>query len=134
MLRKAARLKFGCAAIAMLGIVLTGRQVLGFFGEDFAVGYATLLVLTSTQLVRSALGPVAELLGVTGHQDTSLKVCGVSLALTVLSSVVMVPVFGILGAAVTVLVVTTLSLVWMHAIVVSRIGVAPSVLGGGVNK
>ena len=126
---RATRARFACASAFVLGLVVFGRTVLGVFGPEFVSGYTTLVLLSLAQLVRAAGGPVAELLGVTGHQDESLRVCAVGLVATVALSLVLVPMYGIVGAGWSVLFVTTGSMVWLNALCVRRLGIVPSILG-----
>ena len=86
---------------------------------------------TPCKIAAAAIGPVADLLSVTGHQDQCLKVFGCSLIATILLNLVLAPAYGILGAAITVLLVTVGTGIWLHALVLRHIGIQPSVLGTG---
>ena len=127
---RSTRLKFWCALVAMGGLVLFGGHVLAFFGPEFVGGYAVLVVLGAVQVVRAALGPVAEILSITGHQDRSLLVCTCSLVGLIVVQASLLPFFGIVGGAVGVLVVVLVSQGWMFGLVVRHVGVRPWILAG----
>ncbi|MEN8259678.1 MAG: polysaccharide biosynthesis C-terminal domain-containing protein [Pseudomonadota bacterium] len=125
----ATRLKFGSAVVGAAVLGGFGESILAAFGNDFVVGYQALLVLIATQVVRAMIGPVAQLLGITGHQDKSLAACAASIVAILILDALLVPGFGIVGASLSALAVTTLSSLWMLRLVVRHIGVVPAVFG-----
>ncbi|MCP3917964.1 MAG: oligosaccharide flippase family protein [bacterium] len=129
LLTLATRMKFAAALAGMLVIAVFGERILAVFGEDFVEGHRALLILSLTQVVRAAIGPVDQILGLTGHQDASLIASGASLAAILALDAILVPAFGVVGAAIGVLVVTTLSSMWLLFLVVRHIGVIPSLFG-----
>jgi len=81
-------------------IVLCGEPVLGIFGPEFVAGYAALVILATGQLLDSAASSVASCLAMTGYQRFNVYN---TLALAVVSvglNIVLIPRFGIVGAAV----------------------------------
>jgi O-antigen/teichoic acid export membrane protein len=127
LVRQTTLLKFGPSLGAVVVVVVFGREILSIFGEGFEAGYEPLVILCLAQVLRSAVGPVDMLLRVTGHQDRCLLVFGVSLVLAVLLNLVLVPPFGILGAAVGVFIVVGFWSGWLHSLVVRYLGIKPSV-------
>ena len=127
--RRATKLGFLCSLAAVSGFALFGQFMLGLFGEEFVVGHKTMMILAAAQLVRSAAGPVLSLMSVTGHQDSCLIVFSSSLVAAVILVFALVPIFGIIGAALTVLLVTLGWSVWLHRLVVMHLGIRPSILG-----
>lgn len=125
----ASLIQFGGALVALVGLIGFGREILAIFGAEFVRGYNELLVLGSALLIRASNGAAVELLGVTGQQNRCLLVSIVSIAATIGLNIWMIPKFGLLGGALTVLAVTMVSVIWINLIVVRRLGVHPSVLG-----
>jgi O-antigen/teichoic acid export membrane protein len=125
--RRATKLGFLCSLVAVAGFVVFGRFMLGLFGEEFVVGHGTMMILAAAQLVRSAAGPVMSLMSVTGHQDSCLIVFASALVAAVILVFALVPFFGIQGAAMTVFFVTLGWSVWLHRLVVSHLGIRPSI-------
>ncbi len=84
---------------ALLGVALLGDSVLRLFGERFTTGYQTLLLLVLGQVLRSAFGPVTQVLTVAGAQMRSLFSYGMAFILLVVGNILVVPTMGIEGAA-----------------------------------
>lgn len=91
---------------ALVLVVGFGRQGLGVFGPEFVHGYSCLVILVCAQLVRAAAGPATQILAITGHQKAALPVFAAGLGLLIVLNAVLVPVWGLIGAALAVLVVT----------------------------
>jgi O-antigen/teichoic acid export membrane protein len=104
------------AAILLLAL---GLPLLWLFGPQFVEGYPVMLILVVGFLFRSSMGPAEFLLNMLGEH----KICAVVLLATALLNIalnlVLVPAFGLLGAATA----TSASLVaaaMMHYVVVGR--------------
>ncbi len=81
--------------------VLAGRPFFHFvFGEDFGASYGPLLILLVGQTVSSAVGSVAQLLNMTGHERDVVLTMGLAVALNVFLGVMLIPRWDIRGAAV----------------------------------
>jgi O-antigen/teichoic acid export membrane protein len=124
----ATQFKFWSSLCGFFILVLAGKDILALFGDDFLVGYETMLILATAQLVLAAAGPVDVLLSITGHQDRCIPVFAMALLATIALNLVLVPRFGINGAAITVLLVTLLWTSWLHVFVVRHLKIQPSVL------
>lgn len=121
-------LKFGPSLCAVAVIVVFGREILSIFGEEFIAGYQAFVILSLSQLLISAVGPVDTLMRITGHQDECLLTFGASLILAVVLNQILVPAFGMLGAAAAVFLVIACWSIWLHILVVRHLGIRPSVL------
>lgn len=73
--------------------------VLGLFGPEFRVGGTALMILVAGQLVKVVTGPVGYLLMMSGHEKLMRNAIVVAGTANVVLNVVLVPPFGILGAA-----------------------------------
>ncbi|MEN6543150.1 oligosaccharide flippase family protein [Parvibaculum sp.] len=80
-------------------ILLGGRFALGLFGQDFAAGFPLLAVLMLGFIARASTGPIEYLLNMTGHQNITSIVYGGAAALNIALNLVLVPHFGLMGAA-----------------------------------
>jgi O-antigen/teichoic acid export membrane protein len=80
-------------------ILLLGKPLLWMFGPEFTAAYGPMFVLALGLLIKSAVGPSEYLLNMLGQQ----KLCGAVLILTgalnVLLNYLLVPPFGLWGAA-----------------------------------
>ncbi len=131
---RATQLNFSLSLVGFVVFIFAGEILLGFFGEEFVVGYPALLILAGAQLFLASVGPVAILLNITGHQNHCLYVFGVSILLTVLLKYLLIPDFGILGAAIMVLLVVVFWATWLHFLVVRCLKIQPSILSFMLSK
>jgi O-antigen/teichoic acid export membrane protein len=93
------QLMFWPSLITAGALAAIGPYVLSLFGADFAMGYPTMLVILAGLVLRSATGPVEYLLNVTGHHRDTMRVYALAAAANVALSLLLIPAFGILGAA-----------------------------------
>jgi len=81
------------------GVFLLGEWILVLFGDGFVAGYPALLILVLGQVVRSAFGPVTQTLTAAGQQMRSLYSYGAAFVVLVVGNALIVPTFGVAGAA-----------------------------------
>jgi O-antigen/teichoic acid export membrane protein len=81
-------------------IVTFARPVMRMFGHDFEAGWPILVIGTFGQLVNCAVGSVGNLLLMSGNQRRLIRVQAAMAVVMVILSIVLVPLWGVLGAAV----------------------------------
>ncbi len=110
------------------GLALLAPYVLGLFGPGFLAARWALLVLLFGQLINAACGSVGYLLSMTGHQDDTARVYGITAVVNVGLCYACARAFGLTGAACS----TTFSMivwnVWLYRLTVKRIGIRASFL------
>jgi len=106
-----------------LGLVLFGGAVLGFFGPAFSEGYWALALLALGQLVNASVGPVGYLMSLTGHQNLSAWVYGLSALVNVGLNALLIPVWGLVGAALATMITMILWNVWLYTLVRTLLGI-----------
>lgn len=74
-------------------------SILGLFGEEFKVGAETLAILALAQFINVVSGSVNGLLNMTGRQSATFKSSLISALLMVFLCLVLIPMCGIVGAA-----------------------------------
>jgi O-antigen/teichoic acid export membrane protein len=100
MLTWSARLILASALPVALAFTLFGEQILGFlFGSEFTGGYWALVILCAGQLINAAMGSVAFILNMTGHERDSAWGISAAAGVNVLLNLALIPSFGIEGAA-----------------------------------
>jgi len=109
-------------------LAVLGEWILALFGQDFVVGYPALLLLAASQVMIAAAGPVDVLLNLTGHQDRCLVAFCTALPVAGLLNVLLVPVAGIVGAAMAVLLTVVFWNIWLYRRVVVELDLHPSIL------
>jgi O-antigen/teichoic acid export membrane protein len=105
------------ALLVTTAIVFFGRTALGLFGPEFIAGYVPLLVLAVGQLINALTGPVGYLTELTGHQKYAAMVYVICALLSVVLNFLFVPVWGILGAALSTSIAFSIANIWLYIFV-----------------
>lgn len=90
--------------------LLAGYPLLALFGPEFLAAYPCLALLGLAYVIRAATGQAAELLVVQGRYRLSLLIVSISVATCLLLMLFLVPLWGIVGAAMAMVVVQVLRL------------------------
>ncbi|RWM35844.1 lipopolysaccharide biosynthesis protein [Mesorhizobium sp.] len=85
-------------AMALLVLAL-GEPMLVLFGPEFTAGYPLLFLLVFGVVARGAVGPCESLLTMSGNQNICAAVYAMTLALNIGLNVILIPHFGLWGAA-----------------------------------
>ncbi|MGB7293159.1 MAG: polysaccharide biosynthesis C-terminal domain-containing protein [Thermodesulfobacteriota bacterium] len=126
---KSARVTLLLSLPVALFLILFGHRLLGIFGSEFVQGYSALAILSISQLVNVASGPVANILVMTGHERDAALGVGISSLANVILNAIFIPFWGLEGAAVatgTSIITWNLVLIWF---VRKRINIHPTVFG-----
>jgi O-antigen/teichoic acid export membrane protein len=91
--------------------VLLAQDIMAILGQSFTWGWPVLVIVAAAQLFSSSVGPTARVLAMTGYQRIVMFSALGSAASAVVLNLLLVPVFGILGAATA----TAVALVLMNA-------------------
>ena len=100
-------LRFGIALASVVFLMFFGDWVLSLFGPEFVVGYKVTILLALAQLAQAAVGPVTRLLAISGHQKQSMYASVGALILWFGLAAILMPLYGLLGVAVAVVVALT---------------------------
>lgn len=127
--QKAVLFNFIAASSVLFILVLFGEYALGFiFGRDFESGYIPLMILSMGFWLKSLSGPAAQLLKMTGHESMALKVLFISISINIILNLILVPYFGMEGAAFS----TAVSLAVWHFLLKmlcsKYLGIDPSII------
>ncbi len=126
---KSMRLALLAAMPVGVVLVLFGKWFLMIFGPEFAAGRDALTILSLGQIAQLGLGSVTLLLIMTGHERDAAIGAGAGAIMNAGLNWLLVPTWGIEGAAVA----TSLSMVvlgiWLVRRVHERLGINPTVLG-----
>jgi O-antigen/teichoic acid export membrane protein len=116
-------------SIACLGILIVlGDDALDLFGDHFHTGYTPMIVLGAVQLVTSAIGPVMTLVVVSGNYTRCLPAFACAILACVILNTLVVPYYGVMGAAAVYCAVTLGWTMALRVLVVRHIGVEPSLV------
>lgn len=127
-------LRFSVALVSVIGVggaafmALFGQWALGHFGRAYTTGYDALLILLAAQAVNALSGPTSLMMSMTGHQSTAARIFAASAAISVVLNVLLIPVFGIAGAAVANLISVVVWNLILLLFLKRRLALDPSIL------
>ena len=122
-----ARWTFWPSVVIATVMIVLGKYVLMLFGEEFMVAQSLLSVLALGIVVRAAIGPIDALLTMTGQQHVAMGVMALSLLCNTILNVSLVPIIGVLGAAVATAIVLGIEAIALYIAVDRRLGIKVSV-------
>jgi len=91
---------FWPSLLMALLVLALGEPMLMLFGPEFTAGYPLLFLLVLGVVARAAVGPCESLLTMSGNQNICAAVYAMTLALNIGLNVVLIPLFGLWGAAI----------------------------------
>lgn len=90
----------GFSLPAMIVMILWGREILFLYGPAFAEGYSVLVILLVGRVIFAACAVTGVTLSMTRHETTTALVFAAALVLNVVLNLVLIPRWGMEGAAV----------------------------------
>lgn len=81
-------------------IFIFTNHILGFFGNEFKKGVFALIILIVGQFINVISGSTGYILDMTGFQDFAQWIIIISFALNVILNILLIPKYGINGAAI----------------------------------
>jgi len=84
-----------------LMLLLGGKFFLDFFGENYTEALPAYNILIVTQMTVSLFGMVPMYMNMTGKQQTFHKIMGLAVVVNIISNVVLIPKFNMVGAAIS---------------------------------
>jgi len=97
--QQSTKLVFWSSLPVLLAFLIFPSFVLGIFGAEFKTGYTALIMVTVGQFINSISGSVGYILEMTGHQLFSQNGMIASVVLNIILNLLLVPKYGINGAA-----------------------------------
>lgn len=97
LLRRMNYLTLGTMTTGVVGAVILGKWVLGFFGPTYAEAYGLLLMFMAGQTIRAMSGLNQHLLSLSGHQGETASACLVAVMVLVAVFVTATPSLGIMA-------------------------------------
>ncbi|WP_452230589.1 flippase [Lacinutrix sp. MEBiC02404] len=100
LIRKATKIIFITTA-PMVGLILIANKfVLGLFGDEFIIGSTALIVIMLAQLFNAMTGSVGQVMNMTGNHKKLRDFTIISVILNIVLNLILIPLYGILGAAI----------------------------------
>ncbi len=122
------RVGFFISLPVMVGFLFFPSFFLNFFGDEFGEGKVALMLLTVSQVVNFSTGSVGYLLTMTGHQQTAIRLLFFSAVITTILSLLLIPRFGVNGAAVAAAANNVILNVIMAIAVYRKTGINPTLI------
>lgn len=125
----------GALATSVIGLpialvlIFVGDWILLLFGRDFQAGAVALSLLSIGHLINAFVGIVAVLLSMTGHEQKLAKIFAIAALLNVLLNAVLIPLYGVVGAASATAVSGILLNLSLAFVAYRVLGVNPTVFG-----
>ncbi len=104
------------------GIIIFAPALMRIFGHDFEMGWPILIIGTLGQLINCGVGSVGYLLMMSGNQGRVVRIQAVMACVMVGLSALLIPRWGIAGAAVAAAVTNAATNIWYLREVRSRLG------------
>ena len=119
----------GSLPIALV-LGLFGGPLLGaVFGKEFSAGAAALAILCAGQVANAAMGPVGNILNMTGFERHSARGVAIAALVNAVLNLALVPVWGMEGAALATAISMTVWNVLLARWVIRLTGLHPSAIG-----
>lgn len=126
---KSARLILFFSLPLTIGLIAFSYWFLLIFGTEFVGGKTALIILSIAQLINAAAGSVSLILIMTKHEQLAALGVGISAAINVILNALLIPCWGLEGAATATLIsiiIWNFILIWF---VWQRLGINPTALG-----
>ena len=98
--QKSTKLIFITTTPVLVILVLFSKTILGFFGDEFVLGYFALTVLCVSRFINAISGSVGYIMQMTDHQTLYQNVIITAFFLNVILNFILIPQYGINGAAI----------------------------------
>ncbi|MFD1619497.1 oligosaccharide flippase family protein [Thalassotalea marina] len=109
-------LALSLAVPVVLVLYLAGGYIMAVWGQEFIAANQATLILATAQLINVAFGPIGVMLTIVGKEKQVLYWSAVTLAINTLGNYVLVPIWGIEGAAISTAVAVVLENVLFYLI------------------
>lgn len=87
--------------IALIFFFFAPQVLLKAFGPDFEIGFMPLMVLVIAQVINASFGPVSVLMNMTRNETSTTKALTLAAVLNVIMNFLLIPSFGMMGAAIS---------------------------------
>jgi len=127
MVTLAARGAFSFTFSMSIGLFLLGTYALSLFGQDFIIGYQPMIILLVGMVIKSLFGSAGFLMSMTGHHTQGAIIVGIAAVLNIMMNAVLIPRFGLMGAAIATAVSNA---IWSFAVLVyvlRRVDINPTI-------
>ncbi len=128
LMQKAALISIGVSLAMLIGMWLFGEYALSLFGKEYLSAQVVFYVLSASHLVSALTGPTSTLMNMSGHHKRVALLFAMAAGFNVLLNYILIPSYGILGAAVATFISASLWKLYSIYFVVVKLQIKPGVL------
>lgn len=132
--RRSATWTFWPSLVMGIAVLAAGPLLLSMFGSAFQEGYPVLFIMVAGVVLRASIGPAESLLNMSGNQNICAIVFGGVLAANIVMNLILIPQYGIYGAAAATAIATVFETIALFYLVRARIGVSMFVFSSAFNE
>jgi len=111
------------ATVMGIAVLVLGKPILMLFGPGFDAGYPLLFPLVAAVILRATVGPAESLLTMSGNENSSVVIYGITLAVNIALSILLIPMLGLWGVAIATSVSLVLEAVLLAVTVWRKLGI-----------
>jgi O-antigen/teichoic acid export membrane protein len=114
-------------------VIAAGPFLLSLFGPSFVDGHMIMAVLFCGILAKAMVGPGEVLLTMAGEQKICAAVYGLALAANLGLNIMLIPAWGLLGAATATAGAMVIEAILLHIVIRRKLGIAMFIAAGVAN-
>lgn len=107
-IRQSSKLIFWSSLFISIVMIALSKIVLSYFGKEFLLGHNILIILVFGQIINAATGSVGIFLNMTGNQKVLRNIIIATAVFVVMGYYLVIPIYGMLGAAIISVIGTTI--------------------------
>ncbi|MFN3833150.1 MAG: lipopolysaccharide biosynthesis protein [Allorhizobium sp.] len=104
-------------------VLMLGHLLLSLFGSAFTAGYMLMVILFAGNMAKALVGPAEMLLTMAGRQQLCVAVYAAALAGNISLNIILIPTWGLAGAATATAVAMTIEALLLHVVVRRALGI-----------
>ena len=125
LLQKFSKALFGIALITFLVFIAFGKKILGIWGDPFVAAYSSLLFIVAAESINILTGYTGIVLVMGNYESLVYKISLLFIPINLLLNIILIPFFGILGAAISYFIVVVSFNIVKYIIVRSKFKINP---------
>jgi O-antigen/teichoic acid export membrane protein len=129
-LKQSVRLTFWPSLVVIVALLALGHPLLRLFGREFTAGYYLMFIIAVGLLARASVGPAERLLNMLGERRACALIYGSSFAISLILCVLLIPRFGLAGAAVASSIALVFESASLFLVAKYRLGLHCFIFGG----
>ncbi|MEM9330502.1 MAG: polysaccharide biosynthesis C-terminal domain-containing protein [Pseudomonadota bacterium] len=111
-----------------IAMIVLGKYLLMLFGPEYVAGQSVLWILVAGIVMRASIGPAEALLVMSGKQNICAVVYGSALFVNVVLNITLIPLYGMIGAAIATAIALGFESVSLYAMVQRKLGIHAFIL------